>query len=94
MGGALVVRSPSLFEQLYFLQNATGAVLSPWDCFLVTRGVKTLPLRVHEQSRSAMRVAEFLHQHPLVQRVLYPGLPDHPGHALRGAKCKAASAAC
>lgn len=82
LGGALVVRDPTLLKRLYYTQNATGAVLAPLDCFLLSRGIKTLELRVREQCRSAQRIAEFLAQHPLVTRVLYPGLPSHPGHEL------------
>src|SRR5262249_29656377 len=82
LGGALVVRDPELLKKLYFLQNATGAVLSPWECFLCQRGIKTLELRVLEQSRTAQRLAEWLLTHPRVGRVLYPGLPNHSGHAL------------
>jgi cystathionine beta-lyase/cystathionine gamma-synthase len=82
LGGALVVRDPTLHKRLYFLQNATGAVLAPWDCFLLSRGIKTLELRVREQSRTAQRLAEYLAADPRVRRVLYPGLPGHPGHAL------------
>jgi len=82
LGGVNVVRDPELLKQLYFIQNATGAVLGPWECFLCSRGLKTLELRVLEQSRTAQRLAEFLQGHPRVSRVLYPGLPSHPGHAL------------
>lgn len=82
LGGALVVRDQDLWDQLYFIQNATGAVLSPFDCFLVSRGLKTLDLRVRAQSDTAMQLAERLVQDERVDRVLYPGLPDHPGHAL------------
>lgn len=82
VGGALVVRDPALGEELYFLQNAIGAVPGPWDCFLCSRGLKTLELRVREQSRTALALAEWLAQRPGVVRVLYPGLPGHPGHAL------------
>ncbi len=82
LGGALVVRQQELYDQLYFVQNATGAVLSPWDAFLTSRGLKTLELRVREQSRSALRIAEFLAEQSWVERVLYPGLPGHPGHEL------------
>jgi cystathionine beta-lyase/cystathionine gamma-synthase len=82
LGGALVVRDRTLFERLYFVQNATGAVLGPFESFLVSRGLKTLELRVREQSRTAQRLAEWLRLHPQVSRVLYPGLKDHPGHAL------------
>jgi len=80
MGGALVVRDKSLYEELYFVQNATGAIMGPMEAFLCSRGLKTLELRVHEQSRSAQKLAEWLESHERVERVLYPGLPNHPGH--------------
>jgi cystathionine gamma-lyase len=80
LGGALVVADPQLYDRLYFIQNATGAVLGPFESFLASRGLKTLELRVREQSRTAMRLAEFLLADPRVARVLYPGLPTHPGH--------------
>lgn len=82
VGGALVVRDQKLFEDLYFVQNATGAILGPFDSFLCHRGIKTLELRVREQSRTAQRLAEWLAEQSLVKRVLYPGLRDHPGHAI------------
>jgi len=82
LGGALVVRDQPLLERLYFIQNATGAVLAPFDAFLVSRGLKTLELRVREQCRTAARLAEYLREHPRVRRVLYPGLAGHPGHDL------------
>ena len=82
LGGALVVRERQLYDRLYFIQNATGAVLSPFDCFLISRGIKTLELRVREQCRSAQFLAEWLKSNPRVRRVLYPGLADHPGHAI------------
>jgi len=84
VGGLLVVKSEDLFERLYFVQNATGAVLSPFDSFLCSRGIKTLALRVLEQSRTAQQLAEWLVAHPQVRHVLYPGLPDHPGHEIAG----------
>ena len=80
LGGALVVRDPELFERSYFIQNATGGVLGPFESFLASRGLKTLELRVLEQSRTAQRLAEFLAADPRVARVFYPGLPSHPGH--------------
>ncbi|PQO30306.1 PLP-dependent transferase [Bremerella cremea] len=80
LGGALVVKDKQLFDSLYFIQNATGAVLDPFQCFLASRGIKTLELRVREQCRSAEIVANFLNEHPKVTRVLYPGLSSHPGH--------------
>lgn len=82
LGGALVVRDKSLFDRLYFLQNATGGVMGPWECFLASRGLKTLELRVREQSRTALQLAEWLMQDSRVSRVLYAGLPTHPGHEI------------
>ncbi len=82
LGGALVVKDKSLFDRLYFIQNATGAVLSPFDSFLVSRGIKTLELRMREQCRSAQRLAEWLGSDPRVHRVLYPGLTSHAGHEI------------
>ena len=80
LGGALVVRDQSLCDRLYFVQNATGAVMGPWEAFLCSRALKTLELRVREQSKTAMRLAEFLAADRRVARVLYPGLKAHPGH--------------
>lgn len=82
LGGALVVRDRELFQRLYFVQNATGAVLGPFESFLTSRGLKTMELRVREQCRTAQQLAEFLAADPRVSRVLYPGLPGHPGHDL------------
>lgn len=82
LGGAIVVSDAELGQRLYYTQNATGGVMSPWDSFLASRGLKTLELRVREQSRTALEVANYLAQHPRVRRVLYPGLPNHPGHDL------------
>jgi cystathionine beta-lyase/cystathionine gamma-synthase len=82
LGGILAARDPKLLERLYFIQNATGGVLSPWDAYLCSRGLKTLELRVREQCRTAQRLAEYLSQQPWVARVLYPGLESHPGHAV------------
>lgn len=82
LGGALVVKDQELYQRLYFIQNATGAVMAPLDAFLCSRGIKTLELRVREQCRTAERLAKFLVEHPRVSRVLYPGLSSHPGHAL------------
>lgn len=80
LAGVLAVREHSLMDRLYFIQNATGAVLAPLECFLLGRGLKTLELRVREQSRSALQIAEFLQTHPNVERVIYPGLASHPDH--------------
>ncbi|MHC2070963.1 trans-sulfuration enzyme family protein [Bremerella sp. T1] len=82
LGGALVVKDKKLFDRLYFIQNATGAVLDPFSSFLASRGIKTLELRVREQCRTAQKIAEYLSEHPKVTRVLYPGLATHPGHEI------------
>ncbi|MEE3370346.1 MAG: PLP-dependent aspartate aminotransferase family protein [Planctomycetota bacterium] len=82
LAGVLVAGSQELHGQLYYLQNACGAVLSPLESFLLSRGLKTLELRVHEQCKTAHQLAEWLNGDARVKRVLYPGLPDHPGHAL------------
>ncbi len=82
LGGALVVKDKELFDRLYFIQNATGAVLDPFSSFLASRGIKTLELRVREQCRTAQKIAEYLSEHPKVTRVLYPGLATHPGHEI------------
>jgi cystathionine gamma-lyase len=80
LGGAVVARDQAIHDRLYFLQNATGGVLGPFESYLASRGLKTLALRVREQSRSALQLANFLESHPKVARVLYPGLPSHPAH--------------
>lgn len=80
MGGALVVREQSIYDELYFVQNATGAIMGALDAFLCSRGIKTLELRVREQCQTALRLAEWLAENDQVERVLYPGLADHPGH--------------
>ncbi|MCA9129460.1 MAG: PLP-dependent transferase [Planctomycetales bacterium] len=80
LAGVLAVAEPKLLNRLYYIQNATGAVLSPFDSYLLARGLKTLDLRVREQSRSAQRIAEFLEGHGQVRSVIYPGLASHPDH--------------
>lgn len=80
LGGTLAVADQELFDQLYYIQNATGAVLDPLSCFLTSRGIKTLDLRVRAQSQTAMQLATWLESHPSVKQVLYPGLPSHPQH--------------
>ncbi len=81
LSGVLAVSDPELYDRLYYIQNATGAVLSPFDSFLLARGLKTLDLRIREQSKSALLIAEFLEKHARVNSVLYPGLPSHGDHA-------------
>ena len=81
LAGALVVREQELLDRLYYIQNATGAVLSPFDSFLLARGLKTLDLRIQEQSRTALKIAQFLDTHENVNFVLYPGLEAHQDYA-------------
>lgn len=80
VGGALVTSDADIAERLRFYQNAVGAVPSPFDCWLLLRGLKTLELRVHQQCDSALTLARWLAHHPGVTRVHYPGLPEHPLH--------------
>lgn len=80
--GVVVVRSPELAEKLHFIQNAVGAVPSPFDCWLLLRSVKTLALRMEQHQRNAMAIAQLCAEHPAVVRVYYPGLPSHPQHEL------------
>src|SRR5580700_2523957 len=83
IGGALITRHPNyLFERARQSQKFGGAVPSPFDCWLTLRGLDTFPYRVRAQSENAMRVAHFLHAHPSVETVHYPGLAKHPGHAI------------
>ncbi|MFK4223822.1 cystathionine gamma-synthase [Streptomyces sp. NPDC019890] len=80
VGGALIAADAAVGEELAYHQNAMGAVAGPFDAWLVLRGIKTLPVRMDRHSENATRVAEMLTRHPKVTQVLYPGLPDHPGH--------------
>jgi len=82
LGGIAVTANPELADRIAFLHNATGAVSGPFDSFLALRGLKTLPLRMRQTSENAMAIAQWLEKHPRVARVLYPGLPSHPQHAL------------
>ncbi|MEQ1855783.1 MAG: PLP-dependent aspartate aminotransferase family protein [Longimicrobiales bacterium] len=82
IGGLMVVRDDGLAEELSFLQNASGAVPGPMDCFLTLRGIKTLHLRMERHNANGLAVARFLESHPKVDRVIYPGLASHPQHAL------------
>jgi len=82
VGGFAATNDPTIAERLYFLQKSLGAVPGPFDSWLVLRGVKTLALRMERHSENAQRVAEWLEQQPGIERVLYPGLPAHPGHEI------------
>jgi len=83
VGGMVVAREHGeLAEKLAFLHNAVGSILGPFDSFLAMRGLKTLHLRMREHCTSALAIAQWLSTHPKVERVIYPGLPSHPQHAL------------
>jgi len=82
VGGVAAVREAELGERLWFLLNSAGAIQGPFDAFLALRGLKTLPLRMRAHCENALQLARWLQGHPAVERVLYPGLPEHPGHEL------------
>jgi cystathionine gamma-lyase len=82
VNGVVVVKDAELGERLAFLQNSIGAIASPFDSFLALRGLKTLHLRMQRHNENGQHIAEWLARHPRVERVLYPGLADHPQHAL------------
>jgi cystathionine gamma-lyase len=82
IGGVAVLRDQTHRERLAFLQNAVGAVPSPFDAFLTLRGIKTLAVRMERHCGNAMHIAAFLEKHPRVERVIYPGLASHPQHLL------------
>jgi cystathionine gamma-lyase len=86
VGGAICLNDGTIYERVKYLQNAVGAVPSPFDCFLTLRGVKTLALRMREHENNAMAVAAFLKEHPRVRSVYYPGLSDHPGYEVAAAQ--------
>lgn len=80
MGGAVVLTRSEDAEKIYFVQRSAGAGLAPMDCFLVSRGIKTLAVRMQQHNANGMAIAKFLEAHPKVKRVVYPGLPSHPQH--------------
>src|SRR5438046_604645 len=82
LGGVVVCTTREQSEKLAFVQKAAGAILSPFECWLVLRGVKTLPVRMEQHDRNGRFVAEFLVRHKKVKKVFYPGLPDHPQYEL------------
>jgi cystathionine beta-lyase len=84
IAGLVITASPELGEKIRFYQNACGAVLGPFDSWLLIRGLETLHLRMRQHCASAGRIAEFLQDHPAVDQVFYPGLPGHPHHAVAG----------
>jgi len=83
IGGVVVIgNNPALIEQMAFLQNSIGAIQGPFDSFLALRGLKTLALRMERHCENALQIAQWLEQHPKIEKVIYPGLPSHPQHAL------------
>src|SRR5437588_530968 len=82
LGGVVACTRAEQVEKLAFVQKAAGAVLSPFECWLVLRGVKTLGVRMRQHDQNGRVIAEFLHQHKKVKKVFYPGLLDHPQHEL------------
>jgi len=82
IGGFIATSDPTVAERLYFLQKSLGAVPGPLDCWLVLRGAKTLAVRMRQHCANALAIAGYLDRHPRVEKVLYPGLPHHPGHAI------------
>ena len=82
LGGVVVCTKPEQAEKLAFLQKCAGAILSPFECFLILRGVKTLAVRMLQHDSNGRKVADYLSKHKKVQKVFYPGLPDHPQHEL------------
>lgn len=82
VGGAVITNSDEIAEKLGFLQNAVGAILSPFDSWLVLRGIKTLAVRMRQHEENGMAMAEYLSRHPKVKKIYYPGLSSHPQHEL------------
>lgn len=88
IGGALVVNDEALAQKLYYLQNATGSIPSPMDCYLLLRSIKTLHVRMPAHCENAKKIAHFLSKHPQIQRVIYPGLTSHPQHHLAASQMR------
>jgi cysteine-S-conjugate beta-lyase len=88
IAGLVVTATAELGQKIKFLQNASGAILGPFDSWLLIRGIETLHLRIRQHCASALAIAEFLQQHPAVDKVYYPGLATHPGHAVAAAQSK------
>lgn len=88
VGGAIVTTDQPAYEKLKFLQNAIGGVPGPFDCWLTLRGIKTLSIRMERHSANGSRVAAYLQSHPAAAQVLYPGLPEHPNHAVAAKQMK------
>ncbi|GLH08237.1 Cystathionine gamma-lyase [Gryllus bimaculatus] len=85
--GSISTNNEQIYEKLKFVQKATGIVPSPFDCFLVFRSLKTLSLRMEQHMKNSLAVGQFLETHPLVEKVIHPGLPSHPQHSLLKKQC-------
>ncbi len=88
VGGFVATNHESFAEDLIYIQNAVGAVPSPFDCYLALRGLKTLPVRMDRHCENAQRIVEVLSSHPAVEQVLYPGLKEHPGHEIAASQMR------
>lgn len=88
IAGLVVTKDPELGQKIKFYQNATGAILGPFDSWLLIRGIETLHLRIRQHSESALAIARFLQRHPDVDKVYYPGLENHPGHDIAARQSK------
>jgi cystathionine gamma-lyase len=88
IGGAIMLSDEQIYEKIKFHQNAIGAIPSPFDCFLIMRGIKTLSLRMEKHNQNAMEIANYLNQHPQVKKVIYPGLSTHPQHEIAKKQAK------
>jgi len=86
--GALVVKDKELADRLYFIQNASGAVCGPQDCFLMLRGIKTLHVRMQRHCENGKQIAEYLAKHPKIEKVYWPGFESHPNHQIAKAQMK------
>lgn len=82
IGGAVMINDTNLYEKVQFMQNSVGAIMSPFDSYMVLRGIKTLAVRMKQHQENAMKVAAHLEKHPKVKKVIYPGLESHPQHEL------------
>lgn len=83
LAGLIMAKGEELCDQLSFLHNSIGAVLGPQECYMLMRGMKTLALRMERHQYNALRIAQFLQEHPMVEQVFYPALPDHPGYEIQ-----------
>jgi cystathionine beta-lyase/cystathionine gamma-synthase len=88
IGGAVVTSTDELTERVQYLLNALGTPASPFDCWLVLRGIETLALRVRQHEKNAFAIAEYLQGHPKIEKVYFPGIPSHPGHEIAARQMK------